>query len=293
MLTDDRGSAVPRRILGRELRNLRLQAGLTTGKAAKLVDRSDATMWRYESGLTSVRVGDVLEMCRVYGAKKKLTDVLIALAGETKAKGWWHSLGDVIPEGYDLYLGFESAAEQIATYESELVPGLMQTEDYARAFIGSGPGRTEAETDHLVRVRMNRQLVLTRAYDPVRFRAVINEGALHRPTGGRDAMANQLAHLIELSERPNVALRIMPLEVGYHVGMDCGPVTLFEFAERPADRLVEPPIAYGSHMFGELFLDKPREIARIQQALREVAAATLDEKQSRTMLVSLEKEMRA
>ena len=126
------GSTVPRRQLGRYLRELRNRQGLTVRAAAERLEWSEAKMWRIETGQTSLRSFDVEAMCKIYGAPADLTEALMGLAKETKARGWWQAYGDVIPEGFDVYIGLEEAASQLSWYEPELVPGILQTEGYAR-----------------------------------------------------------------------------------------------------------------------------------------------------------------
>ncbi len=126
------GSTVPRRQLGRYLRDLRNAAGITTKVAARELERSEPTIWRIETGQTSVRSLDVKAMCDLYGATPDITEALMSLAKETKAKGWWQAYGDVVPDWLDIYIGLEAAAARLSTYQGELVPGLFQTEDYAR-----------------------------------------------------------------------------------------------------------------------------------------------------------------
>src|SRR6266404_2627552 len=145
------GSTVPRRQLGRYLRDLRSAAGLTVRAAARELERSEPTIWRIESGLTSTRSVEVRVMCELYGATEDMTKALMALAKETKARGWWQAYGDVVPEWLDLYIGLEAAANRISWYESDLVPGLFQTEDYARALLRDDlPDREEDEVDRRV-----------------------------------------------------------------------------------------------------------------------------------------------
>src|ERR1700723_1509830 len=129
------GSTVPRRQLGRPLRELRNKQRLTVRTAAERLEWSEAKIWRIETGQTALRSLDVEQICRIYGAPADLTEALMGLANETKAKGSWHAYGDVIPEYFDVYVGLEEAASQICQYQSELVHGLLQIEDYARTVI--------------------------------------------------------------------------------------------------------------------------------------------------------------
>ena len=123
------------RQLGRYLRELRNKQRLTVRAAAEKLEWSEAKIWRIETGQTSLRSLDVEAVCRIYGAPADLTEALMGLAKETKAKGWWQAYGDVVPEWFDVYIGLEEAASSISTYESELVPGLLQAEEYARTVI--------------------------------------------------------------------------------------------------------------------------------------------------------------
>ena len=164
MAMETTGSTVPRRQLGRYLRELRNRERLTVKAAAEKLEWSEAKMWRIETGQTSLRSLDVEAMCRIYGAPADLTEALMGLAKETKARGWWHAYGDVIPEGFDVSVGLEEAASQLAWYESELVPGLLQTEDYARTLIeADNPGFDAEEISRRVHVRMARQPLVHRA----------------------------------------------------------------------------------------------------------------------------------
>jgi transcriptional regulator with XRE-family HTH domain len=153
------GSTVPRRQLGRHLRDLRGQARLTVKAAAEALEWSEAKIWRIETGQTSMRSLDVEQMCRVYGAPADLTEGLMALAKETKAKGWWLSYSDAIPEGFnlDVYIGLEEAAARLLWYEAELVPGLFQVEDYARTLIQANrPDLDDREIERRVQLRIAR-----------------------------------------------------------------------------------------------------------------------------------------
>src|SRR5450759_1645068 len=145
------GSTVPRRQLGRYLRELRNQERLTVRLAAEKLEWSEAKIWRIETGQTSLRSLDVEAMCKIYGARPDLTEALMGLAKETKARGWWHAYGDAIPERFDVYIGLEEAASQLSWYASELVPGLLQTEDYGRTLIAAdNPGVAEEEISRRV-----------------------------------------------------------------------------------------------------------------------------------------------
>src|SRR5216110_3266701 len=161
------GSTVPRRQLGRYLRQLREAANLTVKAAAEALEWSPVKIWRIESGQTSMRSLDVQTMCQIYGASDDMTQALMGLAKETKAKGWWHSYGDAVPEWFELYIGLETAASRLRKYESELVPGLLQTAAYATEVFRAGdPNKSAAEIERGVAVRLGRQALLTRQLPP-------------------------------------------------------------------------------------------------------------------------------
>jgi hypothetical protein len=284
------GSTVPRRQLGRYLRDLRNSQRLTVRAAAGRLEWSEAKIWRIETGQVGLRSLDVEAMCKIYGAAPDLTEALMGLAKETKARGWWHSYGDVIPEGFDVYIGLEEAAASISWYESELVPGLLQTEGYAYAIIGAGHEGPE-EVDRRVQLRIARQSLLTRVTAAPELRIVLNEAIVRRPVGGADVMAAQLRHLLDASELPNVTLRIMPFSAGLHLGILSGPFEILRFPLNGDGRASEPPTVYVDGFTGDLYLDKTKEIEHYEEAFDEIWSASLDEKASQDLLNKASKEL--
>lgn len=282
------GSTVPRRILGRRLNALRTEAGYPQRRAAQLLEWSDQKLWRIETGQTSLRGLDVEAMCRLYGADEETTAGLVGLARETKSRGWWHSYGDVIPEKFDLFIGLEEAAEELSWYESELVPGLLQTEEYADAIIASdNPGIPEDEIQRRVSVRMRRQTTLRRTQAPARLRAVLNEGVLMRPVGGQKVIAGQLRYLEDLSRLPNVALRVIPFSAGLHLGMMSKQFIILNFPETGDRRDSEPPLVYADGYTGDLYLDKPKEVERYGVAFKDIWDKAFNEQDTRGLLSNM------
>jgi transcriptional regulator with XRE-family HTH domain len=272
------GSTVPRRQLGRYLRDLRNQSRLTVRGAAQRLEWSEAKIWRIETGQTSLRSLDVETMCRIYGAEPELVEALMGLAKETKARGWWHSYGDVIPEYFDVYIGLEESAASLAWYEPELIPGLLQTEDYTRTLIrGADPAVNDAEVERRVQVRVARQALLTRPTRPPGLDVVLNEAVLRRPVGGGKVLVSQLLRLIEISSLPNVNIRVMPFSAGLHAGMVSGPFVTLRFGVQADGRETEPPTVYVDGFTGALYLDKPAEIERYDAAFRDIWKSALDE----------------
>jgi transcriptional regulator with XRE-family HTH domain len=280
------GSTVPRRQLGRYLRDLRNQAGLTVKDAARGLEWSETKIWRIETGQTSLRSFDVEVMCRVYGVQADMTTALMGLAKETKARGWWQSYGDAVPEWFDLYVGLEAAASKLFLYEQDLVPGLFQVPDYARTLIKADhPDESEEDVDRRVSLRMARQALVRRSIDPPALQVALNESVLRRPVGGAAVMAAQLRRLAEASELPNVSLRVVPFAVGYHQGIVSGSFNVLRFPLNGGGQESEPPTVYADLYTGALYLDKPNEIERYAEAFTGIWQHALGEEASREMIL--------
>jgi transcriptional regulator with XRE-family HTH domain len=291
--TTTTGSTVPRRQLGRYLRELRNQQRLTVRAAAERLEWSEAKIWRIETGQTSLRSLDVETVCRIYGAPPDLTEALMGLAKETKAKGWWHAYGDVVPEWFDVYIGLEEAASQICKYESDLVPGLFQAEDYARTVIREhNPGEDDEEIDRRVRLRVARQALVRRVTSPPELRVTLDESILRRPVGGPEVMARQLDRLAETANLPNVSLRVVPFSAGMHDALLTGPFVILRFPLNGDGRDSEPPTVYMEGFTGALYLDKPYEIERYATAFENIWRASLDEAESKQLIHRAARELR-
>lgn len=271
------GSTMPRRQLGRQLRDLRNRAGMTTRVAAQRLEWSEAKIWRIETGQTSLRGLDVEAMCKIYGAPSELLEPLTALARDTKARGWWTAYGDVIPEGFEVYIGLEEAAARLSTYENELVPGLLQTEGYTRSVLSAAHPELSADAvDRRVRLRQARQALVTRADAPLRLDVLINEAVLWRRIGSPVVTAEQLDHLRRMCDLPNVRIRVVPVDSGYHEGMSTGRFVLLEFPEVGSGELREPPVVYVEAFTGSSYLDKEHEITRFRAAFASIEAVAVD-----------------
>jgi transcriptional regulator with XRE-family HTH domain len=287
------GSTVPRRQLGRYLRDLRNEAGLTVRAAAKQLERSEPTIWRIENGLVAVRSVEVEIMCRAYGASDDMTKALMALAKETKAKGWWQTFGDVVPEWFDLFVGLEAASTRLAEYEHSLIPGLFQTEGYAWAIIAADhPDEGDDEIKRRVELRMARQSILRRMIDPPTLRVALRDSILRNPVGGNAVMADQLDRLAEVSELPNVDLRIVPTSAGFHPGLVSGSFTILRFPLNGGGQDSEPPTIYQEMYTGGVYLDKPHEIDRFDAAFEAIWKVALDERSSGELIAQTSEEAR-
>ncbi|GAB3399594.1 helix-turn-helix domain-containing protein [Flindersiella endophytica] len=285
------GSTVPRRQLGRHLRDLRNRARYTVRAAAKALEWSEAKMWRIETGQTSMRAHDVRLMCQIYAAPPRLVEVLAGLAAETKAKGWWHSYSGAIPEWFNVYVGLEEAAAEISEYQSDLVPGLLQTADYFRTMVRKfAPDIADDELERRVELRITRQALLTRRVEPPQFNAVLSESILQRPIGEGRIMAAQMRHLAKLSDLPNVSLRVIPFRAGYHPGVDTGAFVLLHFPRNVDGSESEPPVVYIEGITGALYLEKPPEIETFAGVFTSLVDSALDVRASQSYILQAARE---
>lgn len=288
------GSTVPRRQLGRHLRELRTGVGLTIANAAELMQWSATMLQRVEKGqVDKVRDVDVRELCRIYDADPEQTEALVGLARQANAPEWWHAYGDLIPENFDVYVGLENSAKRLALYQSELVPGLLQTPGYMRTLITTRrPDDSTSEVERRIQLRIKRQSLITRPVRPVEMVVLIHESVLRRIIGSRRAMAEQIRALIDASRRTNITLLVLPFEAGYPTGAQISPFTILEFGKDSKGRPVEPPVVYMEGFTGALYVDKPNTVQRYGEAFEALRGAALDVQGSRKLLRDLEKEYR-
>jgi hypothetical protein len=189
------------------------------------------------------------------------------------------------PEGFDVYIGLEEAASNISWYESELVPGLLQTERYARALIeADNSGVADEEITRRVQLRIERQTLLTRVTAAPELKVVLNEAIIRRPVGGAEVMAPQIRRLLDASDLQNMALRIMPFSAGLHHGIMSGPFVILRFPLNGDGKATEPPTVYVDGFTGALYLDKPAEIDRYTMAFADIWSAALSEGASQDLL---------
>lgn len=278
---------VKRRRLAAELRNYRDQAGLTIDDVATRLEWSTAKISRIENARVSVLPRDVKFLLRTYGLDEssEAWEPLLALARESRQKGWWHAYGDALSEPFQTFVGLEADADTLRTYESELVPGLFQTEDYARAVHRAA--MVTANDDKIekhVAVRMARQERL-REPDAPEIWAVINEAVIRRVVGGPDVMRVQLSRLSEASRQPNITLQVLPFSVGAHAGMD-GAFMILGFPEA-----TDPDVVYVVYYDGTLYLEKPHEIQRYNLMFDHLRAAALPVDQSRELIARARDEL--
>ncbi len=247
------GSGSPtvlRILLGAELRRLREAKRLSLEEAGNVIRASPSKVSRLETGRVGFKDRDIVDLLTFYGVTdEKQRQELRELAVRANSPGWWHDYADVLPSWFEEYVGLEEAASQIRAYEVQFVPGLLQTEDYARAVIMLGYSNPK-EINRRVKLRVARQGVLSKPNPPSLW-VVLDEALLRRPIGGLAAMRAQLRHLIEMSQRPNVTIQVIPFRAGGHAAAG-GAFSLLRFAEYDL-----PDVVFLEQLNSAQYLEKP------------------------------------
>jgi hypothetical protein len=259
---------IRRRVLARQLRLMREEAGLTLEQAAPKLDFSVSKLSRIENAQVVIDVHWVKSMLDVYDVGGSRWAELMELAREARQPGWWRAYG---LGKHTMYLGYETEAARVHVFTLAYVPGLLQTAEYARALMVAVPmRRTSEQLDNEVAARMYRQHRLTSAENPLELTAVVDESALHRPVGGRDVMHGQLERMAMLAELDTVTLHVLPTSVGAHAAL-ASEFTILHFGS-----LGEPDMAYVEHTLGALNLDKDDDVARARLTFERLQSDALD-----------------
>jgi transcriptional regulator with XRE-family HTH domain len=289
-MTLETGSTVPRRQVGRLMRQLREKAGISLMAAAKELEFSRARMYRIENGEVSLRKHDVIAMCSVYTAPEGIVEVLIGLAAESKAKGWWHAYGDVVPDWFELYVGMESASSRLRHYATSVIPGLLQTKEYAESVFRAWLESDEEAVQTAVAVRLERQALLRRRSPRApRLEVIIEEGALRRAMADIDGLQRQLAHLVNISQRPGVSVRVLPASAGHHRALASGAFTILDFPT-VGTTSPEPTTVYSESLTGALYLEKIREVETYNDVWLSLEKLALDRRGSDDLIGTIIKE---
>jgi transcriptional regulator with XRE-family HTH domain len=276
--------SIKRRRLGAALRRLREQSSQSTDDVATELGWSKSKVSRIETAGVTVTPHDVRALLGLYDVLTDEVEQLVTLAREDKQPGWWRQYSEVLPHEFEGYLGLESEAARIFSYQSEVVPGLLQTQDYAKRVLSQHPLTVMPyEVERSTQLRRARQSRLT-SDDPVELDAVINEGALRRAVGGPGVMRDQLAHLIATLDLPNITIRVLPFAAGEHPATN-GPFTVLEFPD-PDD----PHIVYLDVLTTSYYLEGLREVGAYQLAHERLRARALGRDESRAMIVALVEE---
>ncbi len=282
MSAGEPGSVVRRMLLGSHLRRLREARGITREAAGYSIRASESKISRMELGRVSFKTRDVEDLLTLYGVNDEAErNALLSLAREANVAGWWHSYSDVLPSWFPTYVGLEGAASLIRVYEVQFVHGLLQTEAYARAVVERGmKGASPADIERRVALRLERQKYLLSTGGP-EFHVVLDEAALRRPYGDREVMRGQLQHLIEISERPNVRLQIMPFGFGGHSG-ESGAFTILSFPESDLSDVI-----FLEQLTSALYLDKAEDVTQYEKAMKELQQDSPGPDESRDLLRGL------
>jgi hypothetical protein len=266
----DSGPTVLRILLGTQLRRLRTAAGISREAAGYAIRGSGAKISRMELGRVSFKERDLADLLTMYGVcDGPERETFFTLMAQANSRGWWHSFADLMPGWFEAFVGLEEAASVIRSYEAQFIPGLLQTEDYARAVIGLGhPQADHDEIERRVVLRMNRARALRRPQPP-RIWAVIDEAALRRPLGGQAVMRGQIEHLLTVSRLPHITIQVASFDRGGHSAAG-GSFSILRFTE-PA----LPDIVYLEHLTSATYLDKREDLDRYTAVIDQLCVEAL------------------
>jgi transcriptional regulator with XRE-family HTH domain len=264
------GPTVRRRRLGSELRRLREAHSLKLEDAAERLGLAPSTLSRIETGKAPTRSAYLTSMLEMYGVTDPgQRQVLAEMAREGHRKGWWAVYDDVLPTGFGIYVGLEAEAAALRVFEAQVVHGLLQTEDYARAVTGATRRRrTRDEIERLVQLRLQRQAVLERER-PVELFLVLDEAVIRRPMGGPKIMSDQLSHLLTASRWPNVTLQVLPMSSGEHAALG-GSFCILRFPDS-----TDPDVVYSEGVAGHAYLEKESDVRACGEVFDLLQAAAM------------------
>ncbi|NGN62853.1 helix-turn-helix domain-containing protein [Streptomyces sp. A7024] len=279
------GPAVRRRKLGEELRRQRALAGLTSGEAAGRVGWHQSKVSRIETGRSAAKPADVVLLLDAYRVRDlELRQLLLALA-EGVASGpriWWSSYRDLLPPAYRDFISLEAEATGMRTLETTVVPGLLQTPDYARCVTSAALGSAARgrQVEALVDVRLARQTVL-HGSRPLLLHAVLDEAVLRRKVGGPEVMAEQLRHLVEVGRLPHVRLQVLPFDSGVHIGVT-GPFVIFSFSHG-----ADLDVVVLDHLTSTLYLERKEDLRAYGEAFTTLEAGALPHDASLELIAAI------
>ncbi|MFJ2441235.1 helix-turn-helix domain-containing protein [Streptomyces sp. NPDC087658] len=268
-----------RRRLAIELRKLRDESALTCNQVGKELDWSGSKVNRMETGQGRVQPSDIDALCRFYGTSDELRELLKSLAKDSKIKGWWHVHGDAIPSWFSVYVGLEQAAASLRTFQTEIIPGLLQTAEYATELTRVAPHQAPEEIQRLVDVRMRRQQLLSMV-NPPDFWAVVHQSALMQVVGTRQLMMRQLEHVLAATELSNVTVQVLPHDAGAYPFT--GAFTMLGFPEQE-----DPDMVYREGLTDSVYLELPTEVSLYTKAFDHLRALALSPQRSATLIRSV------
>jgi transcriptional regulator with XRE-family HTH domain len=263
-------ATVLRMMLGGQLRRLREAADITPERAGFEIRASRSKISRLETGRVKLKARDVKDLLTLYGVTDEAVQAkILSLVKQSNTADWWSKFSDILPGWFEVYLGFESAASTIRSFEIQFVHGLFQTEDYARAVTRLGRKAAPAnEIEDRVRLRIRRQALHTRQQPP-KIWSVMDESVLRRPVGGAAVMRGQLKHLLEMAKMPHVTLQVVPFSRGGHAG-ESGSFTVLRFKERDL-----PDVVYLEQLTGAVYLDQRPDVEQYLEVVDALSGEAL------------------
>ncbi|GAA3054749.1 helix-turn-helix domain-containing protein [Actinokineospora globicatena] len=272
------GPTARRIVLGSQLRRLREKVEITRADAGYHIRGSESKISRMELGRVGFKERDVADLLTLYGVHDQTERTqFLDMVKQSNEPGWWHRYSDLMPSWFNDFVGLEESAARIQTYELQFVPGLLQTEEYARMLASRGrPELREDEVERRVALRMSRQKVLQRL-DAPKLWVVIDESVLHRPIGGPRVLREQIDHLLEMTRLPNITLQVMPYPLSGYAAE--GSFTMLRFTEAEL-----PDIVYIEHLGGAIFLDRVDEIERYSRVVDRLTVDAETPSRSRQLL---------
>jgi transcriptional regulator with XRE-family HTH domain len=274
---------VRRRLVGGTLRRYRENVGYSLEDAARILECDRSKISRIETGQRGIRPKELRELMAEYGVPASEQLALLAIASRGGQHSWWHPYADVWSDAYLDYVIMESAASEIMAYEAQLVPDLLQTDDYARAIAAAEPANLTDQREDAVAAKAVRRQVVLDGGSPARLGVILGEGALHQAVGGPDVLAGQITHLIKLAaDYPAVTIQVLPFSAGAHVAAGSGSLAILRFPDAPSLGVV-----YLEALSGGVYLEDQADVARYVRAFALLRAAALSPADSVHLLRNL------
>jgi transcriptional regulator with XRE-family HTH domain len=275
---------VRRRLVGGALRRYRENVGYSLEDAARILECDRSKISRIETGQRGIRPKELRELMGEYGVPASEQLALLAIASRGGQHTWWHPYAEVWSDAYLDYVIMESAASEIMAYEAQLIPDLLQTDDYTRAIAAAEPGfLTDQQREDAVAAKAVRRQVVLGGRSPVRLGVILGEGALHQAVGGPDVLAGQIAHLVKLAgDYPAVTIQVLPFSVGAHAAAGSGSLAILRFPDAPSLGVV-----YLEALSGGVYLEDQADVARYVRAFALLRAAALSPADSADLLRNL------
>ncbi|MEU6561680.1 helix-turn-helix domain-containing protein [Nocardia nova] len=290
---EDQSTTLPRRQLGRYLKDARLAVGLRLEDVAPLMQWSASKLSRIEAGRSpAVRVLDVEALCRIYEIDDpEVTAGLVGLAKQSIGKSWWQAFEDVISDNFNLYVGLESSARKLTIFRPDIVAGLFQTLEYSRALNHVYyQERTTERVELRAQLMRRRQAAIIRKTNPIQVDLVVQEAALRTIVGDPAIMAAQLHNLANLPA--NASVRVLPFSAGFPVGSPTGPFVILDFGQDSSGRDVSPTVVYIESYAGDMYIERAADVARFREAFNTVQQAALDVTESKRLIRQMAREFR-